>query len=181
MVCPQDIVPEFLQSKINRAAMFFLERWGFLLETPPNKLFLFNHFLIVLSLTLIFNMLTDACKVWTVAVGQICTWGQLLGYSLLERLEAVLNVFPQWITFSHCRMIVWKQPYNPSLDGQQQLLMSFLLGSLSNQACLDSRAALLPLNSYKGVLRFPHCVSAFCQILWLVWICICLIPRSTQV
>lgn len=135
--------------------MFFLERWGFLLETPPNKLFLFNHFLIVLSLTLIFNMLTDACKVWTVAVGQICTWGQLLGYSLLERLEAVLNVFPQWITFSHCRMIVWKQPYNPSLDGQQQLLMSFLLGSLSNQARLDSRAALLPLNSYKGVLRFP--------------------------
>lgn len=134
MVCPQDIVPEFLQSKINRAAMFFLERWSFLLETPPNKLFLFNHFLIVLSLTLIFNMLTDACKVWTVAVGQICTWGQLLGYSLLERLEAVLNVFPQWITFSHCRMIVWKQPYNPSLDGQQQLRLWDNYWCLS---CLD--------------------------------------------
>lgn len=134
MVCPQDIVPEFLQSKINRAAMFFLERWGFLLETPPNMLFLFNHFLIVLSLTLIFNLLTDACKVWTVAVGQICTWGQLLGYSLLERLEAVLNVFPQWITFSHCRMIVWKQPYNPSLDGQQQLRLWDNYWCLS---CLD--------------------------------------------
>lgn len=134
MVCPQDIVPEFLQSKINRAAMFFLERWGFLLETPPNKLILFDHFLIVLSLTLIFNMLTDACKVWTVAVGQISTWGQLLGYSLLERLEAVLNVFPQWITFSHCRMIVWKQPYNPSLDGQQQLRLWDNYWCLS---CLD--------------------------------------------
>ena len=72
--------------------MFFLERRGF-----PNKLNFFSLFLIVLSWTLTFNMLTEAFWVWDVALF-MSTARSDLGVNLLEcslpgRLTTVSNVF----------------------------------------------------------------------------------------
>jgi len=70
LICPKDIVLEVLVfvemqlCKPKPCSHVFLARRGFLLETLTNIPYLCHLFLIVLSWTLIFNMLIEACRVW---------------------------------------------------------------------------------------------------------------------
>ena len=79
-----------------RCAVTFLERRGFL----PNKPNLFSLFLTVLSWTLAFNMLTEACRVWTLG---------LYFYSFSE----------------HCTVHPWWEMFTPGKTGA--CLKCFLL------------------------------------------------------
>ena len=58
-----------VSSNLSCAAMFFVEVRGFLLQFFQNKPHLFSLFLTVLSWTLTFNLLTEACRVWDVGPG----------------------------------------------------------------------------------------------------------------
>ena len=69
-------------ANLSRAAMFILERVVFLPEILPNKPSLFSLFLIAVSWTLTFNMLTEACRVWDVALGALR--GLTFGWTSLD-------------------------------------------------------------------------------------------------
>lgn len=99
------------------AFMFFLDRKGFLLSAFPNTLYMFSLLLIVLSWTLRFNMLSEACGVWDAPqaslyfsdLGVNVMWRPLLG-----RLAIVLKAFHLWIlALAVGRQIVWTWFYNP--------------------------------------------------------------------
>jgi len=63
LVCPNNIVLWFVQMQLCKPIR------GFLMITLPKKPYLFSFLLIVLSWTLTFNMLTEACRVWDEALG----------------------------------------------------------------------------------------------------------------
>ena len=110
LMCPKDIVPEVLrfvqmqlyQPKLCRHVLFREKRLS--AATLPNKPYLFS--LIVLSWTLTFNMLTEACRVWDVAhllfavslsITQSDFGVNLLGRPLMGRLTAVNNLSLCWM------------------------------------------------------------------------------------
>ena len=76
--------------------------------TLLNKLYLFCLFLILLSWTFTYNMLTEACRVWDVTLGifssisEHCTvwpWGELARTPTTGKTYNFLNVFHLWIIF----------------------------------------------------------------------------------
>ncbi len=88
--------------------VFFLERRGFLLASLPNMPYLSHIFLTVLSWTLSFHMLTEACRL----CGEVLVLSDIplsvtrsdlglnsLGRPLLGGLVSVLSVFHLWIIF----------------------------------------------------------------------------------
>jgi len=117
------------------AAMLFFRDKRLLPVTVPNKPYLFSLCLIVLSWTLTFNMLTEACRVWDAAPGFFCSFsehctvwplGELAGTSTAGRIDSCFECFVSNI--SHCRMmdfkLLGKYLKNPSqIDEQQKLLL----------------------------------------------------------
>jgi len=74
--------------------------------TLPNKPYLFSLFLTVLSWTLTFNMITEACRVWDVALGVFLhfLWALhnlTLGWTCwdVQDRQSSLNVSHLWIIF----------------------------------------------------------------------------------
>ena len=119
-------------TNLSCAAMFFLERRGFLLppfQTSPTC-----------SWSLTLNMLTKARRVWDVALGFLAVshciaWsdygGNLLGRLLLGRLTTVMSVFHLWIIFL---TVEWWTPnsleivlHSSKIDRQQQIVCLFEL------------------------------------------------------
>ena len=114
LVFSKVIVPEvswFVQmqfANLSCAAMFFLWRRAFFLQSFQRSHTYSVFFLIILSWTLTFNMQTEACRVWDVAleffvvflsIAQSDFGVSLLVRPLLGRFTIVLNVFHLWITF----------------------------------------------------------------------------------
>ena len=104
---PRNMLPPGKWTNIHIChARFFLERRGFLVVTFLKKWSFYSHSLIVLPWT--FNMLTEAGRVWDVALSFFVNFFlsittsdlgmNLLGRPLLGRLTAVLNIFHLWIT-----------------------------------------------------------------------------------
>ena len=90
-------------ASLSCAAMFFFQERMFSPTTLPNKPYLFSFFLIVLALKLIFNMLTEACRVWDAAFGfyavSLSTAHSDLGVNLTGmttpgKIDSCLKCFP---------------------------------------------------------------------------------------
>ncbi len=127
---------------------FFLDRRGFPLASLPNMPYLSHIFLIVLSWTLLFNMLTEACGACGEVLGSSAIslsvtrsdFGvNLLGCLLLGGLVSVLNVFHLWIIFSTVEW--WTSiclDYSSQIDGSNNCFSKIIADVLTPWHCVNT-------------------------------------------
>ncbi len=117
----------------------FLDRRGFLLASLPNMQYLSHIFLIVLSWTLLFYMLTEACRVCIDVLGLSAislsvTWGP--GGNLLG---CVWSVFHLWIIFITVEL--WTSiclDYSSQIDGSNNRFSKIIADVLPLWHCVNT-------------------------------------------